>query len=210
MESQYYLTNTCPKQVMLTHNGIDKMMLRYWDHIFPQRPPKCELPAQIAECGTVRFEFGLDYASFRDIQRHRAVTQRMPLLTPLHGFESWYLDEMPISVATAVKSAIDECVLNYRNLVDKEADDVAELQYLIPMGCRVPQSVTGDLAALTYLIELRSTPLVHPTLQNVAHQMGRMLEFTFRDHGFSLNVDYASLWKFDPRRGKHDIVEKKV
>lgn len=42
---------------------------------------KTELPAFLDSIGTLTYEYQLDFGSFRDVQRHRAPFQRMPLLT---------------------------------------------------------------------------------------------------------------------------------
>src|SRR2546430_6725631 len=44
---------------------------------------------------TLQYNCLLDFGSFRDLQRQRAVITRMPLLTDYHGFEEWYLGELP-------------------------------------------------------------------------------------------------------------------
>jgi hypothetical protein len=59
------------------------------------RPPKAELPARFRELGDITFQFPLDFGSYRDLQRHRSAAQPMPLLSTRHGFESWYLDQLP-------------------------------------------------------------------------------------------------------------------
>jgi len=47
---------------------------------FGKRPPKLNCRKYVAEAGELQFEFLLDFGSFRDLQRHRAVVQRMPFL----------------------------------------------------------------------------------------------------------------------------------
>lgn len=76
------------------------------------------------------------------------------------------------------------------------------------MGYAVPVSLTGDLSAFTYLVELRSTPFVHPTLQKRALEMAKVLEDTFGGCGLKLHVDYDTLGRFDAKRGNHDIMKK--
>jgi hypothetical protein len=83
----YYHNNKCP-EFKLIKNSINTKELEEYKQILKKRPNAyTELPPQIAEVGTMQFEFQLDFGSFRDIQRHRAVTQRMPLLTTKLGFE---------------------------------------------------------------------------------------------------------------------------
>lgn len=209
MEHGYYVreTRNWTREFKLAYVGLDFSLLGSFLPQLRDRPEKTELPKQIAECGTLRFEFPLDFGSFRDIQRHRGVVERMPLLTTELGFEPWYLEAMPEEVRIEVKKALNSFEYQYQyDLRAKFSQD--NLQYLIPMGYQVPISVTGDIPALVYLIELRATPFVHPTLQRRALQMGQTLKHLLCDFGFKLFVDEDSFGRFDVRRGKQDIVEK--
>ncbi|MFZ3020030.1 MAG: FAD-dependent thymidylate synthase [Minisyncoccia bacterium] len=169
-----------------------------------RRPPKTELPREVAFCGTVRFQFLLDFGSFRDIQRQRAVTQLMPLLTSDFGFEQWYIDEMPREIRDEVLE-----------LIQSQREELEELnlapeyaQYFHPMGYRIPNALIGDLHALVYLVELRNTRFVHPTLRRRARQMAEALAIEFGHYGLTVDLD-KNPDAFDVKRGKHDIVLKK-
>lgn len=154
----------------------------------------------------MRFEFLLDFGSFRDVQRHRAVIQRMPLVTTKFGFVSWYLESMPEDVRIEAQKLISWIESNIAILSKDFPSET--LQYYIPMGYAVPVSLTGDISAFTYLIELRSTPFVHPTLQKRALEMAKILENKFGEFGLRLHVDYDALGRFDAKRGNHDITKK--
>ncbi len=162
-----------------------------------------ELPKVIGECGTMNIRFLLDYGSFRDIQRQRSVIQRMPLLTLNHGFEPWYLDELPSEMKKLAKKLLADHRKNIKAMgVSKEI-----AQYYIPMGYRVMNCLTGDLPALVYVAELRATRFVHPTLQKRAHQLAQILESRFCSFGLKIHVD-SVVGRFDVRRGEQDIIRK--
>lgn len=204
MKEKYYYTEKNPADFVLEKDSIDHALLAHYKDILERRPPKTELPRHMAECGTVQFRFLLDFGSFRDIQRHRAVTQRMPLVTTEHGFASWYLNELPDSLKR-------EAAL----LLKKQETGIAELgvdtetaQYYIAMGYQLPNRLTGNLPALVYLVELRATRFVHPTLQKRASQMAEALTNRFGKYGLKLHLDDEP-GRFDVQRGTHDIVEKK-
>ena len=185
----------------LVRNTIDTSLLPF--SILKSRPAKTELPKWVAEAGTMQFEFLLDFASFRDIQRHRAVIQRMPLLTADIGFHQWYLSELPDNVQ---KEALRLLPKNRR---DVESLDLSpeESQYYFPMGYKVSNRLTGDLPSLVYLVELRATRFVHPTLREVAIQMADVLKDKLGKHGLVIHLDDEPD-RFDIARGKHDIVLK--
>jgi len=199
MSQHYYSDATCP-DFECSRNTLDTTLLKEYKEAIQSRPPKTELPRSIAECGTLQFRFLLDFGSFRDIQRHRAVLQRMPLLTTAHGFHEWYLSELPEDLRSNAEKLIEEQTKNIQAL-----ELPSELtQYYIPMGFKVPNRLTGDLHALTYLAELRSTRFVHPTLRERAIQMARFLE---KEAGMVLHLDDEPD-RFDVKRGEHDIVKK--
>lgn len=174
--------------------------------IFTERPAKTELPKMLAEFGTMQFRFLLDFGSFRDIQRQRAVYQRMPLLSTFHGFEPWYLSELP----KELRKDGEEILAKNRAAVTTMENGGAPkevLQYYLPMGYRVPNRITGDIPALVYLAELRATRFVHPTLQVRAHQIAKALMERLGKNGLHVYVD-DEIGRFDVRRGAQDIVKK--
>ena len=73
----------------------------------------------------------------------------------------------------------------------------------------MPNRLTGDLHALTYLAELRATRFVHPTLRQRAFQIAQALETRFGLYGLTVHTD-PDPDIFDVKRGKQDIVEKIV
>ena len=95
MQGGYYYQNNSAKNFSLLYDNVDRSMLASYGEILRTRPMKTELPTAIGECGVVAYEFLLDFGSFRDLQRHRAIVQRMPLLTRIHGFNQWYLEALP-------------------------------------------------------------------------------------------------------------------
>jgi len=201
MQGDYYFTDENPVDFELSRNAIDRKLLHVeYAEVLKRRPFKTELPKQIAECGTIQFRFLLDFGSFRDIQRHRAVTQRMPLLVRDHGFGEWYLSELG-----ALRNRAEKFLAKQDKVLSKWPVSPEILQYYTAMGYNLPNRLTGDLAALVYLVELRATRFVHPTLRLRAIQMARVLEEKFGKDGLVLHLDNEPD-RFDVRRGEHDIV----
>jgi hypothetical protein len=203
MNENYYFTHETYTETKILHNGIDKEALQNFKNILANRPFKTELPKIIAEAGTIQFGFMLDFGSFRDIQRHRAVTQRMPLLTTQHGFEQFYLDSLP----EAVRQKAKELIVTQEEKIKKLNLTPELAQYYTAMGYNLPNQVRGDLAALVYLVELRCTRFVHPTLQKRAIEMAHLLEKEFASYGLKIYLDKEPN-RFDIKRGEHDIVMK--
>ncbi|MDH4330504.1 MAG: FAD-dependent thymidylate synthase [Candidatus Moranbacteria bacterium] len=204
INKEYYHRNKDLNKFTLLFNGIDRKLLKQHKRVMEKRPFKTELPTMIGECGVLGYEFLLDFGSFRDLQRHRAVVQRMPLLTQDHGFEGWYLDSLPKDLR---KKADKLIASQEKKIMNLKTDDETR-QYYIAMGYRVPCRVIGDLKALTYLVELRSTRFVHPTLVAQMLDMIKSLKRLFEKDGLIFHLDEEPN-RFDIGRGTHDIVEKK-
>lgn len=203
MQGKYYYENDSLKDFTLLYDNVDRKMLADYKDILESRPMKTELPMAIAECGVAGYEFLLDFGSFRDLQRHRAIVQRMPLLTRKHGFNEWYLNALP----NDLKEKTEDFIKSQEEKIEKLNISEEEKQYYVAMGYRVPCRLSGDLKALVYLVELRSTRFVHPTLVEQMLKMIKSLKELFAKDGLVLHLDEEPN-RFDVRRGQHDITEK--
>ncbi len=184
-------------------DSINHARLAEYRGALASRPPKIELPYAVRDAGIAEFRFLLDFGSFRDIQRHRAISLRMPLLTSRHGFESWYLAELPDSLRERAEHTIQVQLAAIEKL---NIPDTLK-QYYLPMGFRVVVRFAGDLRALAYLVEIRATRFVHPTLRTRAVQMANKLKEVYGKDGLVLHLD-PEPDRFDIKRGTHDIVVK--
>ncbi len=201
MENDYYYHNPKCPDFEMTSNSIDVKLLPR--ETLEKRPAKTELPKHLGESGTIQFEFLLDFGSFRDIQRHRAIIQRMPLLTTELGFEEWYIYELPESIREKAKALLKSQEEKIASLsISKE-----EKQYYIAMGYKISNRITGNLPSLVYLAELRATRFVHPTLRKRAKQLADKLSEIFGKDGLIIHLDEEPD-RFDIKRGEHDIVLK--
>ncbi len=196
-----YFDDPSPVDFELSRDNVDRATFAEYKKILEVRPPKTELPKQLREAGALTFRFLLDFGSFRDLQRHRAVTTRMPLITANHGFEPWHLSELPTDYRKVAEDFIAAQLARIKALgVSRELQ-----QYYLPMGMRTTIRMTGDLHALVYLAELRATRFVHPTLRIRASQLAQALSDAFSNEGLVLHLD-PDPDRFDAKRGEHDIV----
>jgi thymidylate synthase ThyX len=203
MQGNYYYQNDNLQDFTLLYDNVNRKMLGKYGDILKTRPEKTELPMAIAECGMVAYEFLLDFGSYRDLQRHRAIVQRMPLLTRTHGFNPWYLESLPIDLREKTEEFIklqEEKIIKLG--ISKELE-----QYYNAMGYRVACRLAGDLKAIVYLVELRSTRFVHATLVEQMLKMIESLKELFEKDGLVLHLDDEPN-RFDIRRGQQDITEK--
>jgi len=203
MQKDYYYKNNDAQDFTFIRNDIKVKDLEPFKKVLKNRPMKTELPPTIASLGMVHYEFLLDFGSFRDLQRHRAVVQRMPLLTMKHGFNKWYIEALPENWRKRTEKFIESQKKKIDNLKISEE----EKQYYIAMGFKVPCRFSGDLKALIYLVELRSTRFVHPTLVRQMLKVIDSLKRLFGKSGLTIHVDEEPN-RFDIRRGEQDIISK--
>jgi thymidylate synthase ThyX len=175
--------------------------LNKYQDITETRPMKTGLPNFLGELGTFTFNFLLDFGSFRDIQRHRNGVCRMPLLTMDLGFNTWYIEQLPVDMQVEAKELIAKQTEKIKSL-----ETTPEIkQYYIAMGFNVFCSVTYSLPAAVYVMELRSGKMVHPTLRKIAHKMYQSTLEAFPNLKLYADLDQDD-WDF--RRGLADITIK--
>ncbi len=175
-------------------------VLHHYKQTLQSRPRGCILPHFLSELGQVSTTYNLDFGSFRDIQRHRNGVCRMPMLTPDIGFHPWYLAQLEPSVAEVARKLIAE---QSAAILGLERAEVA--QYYCAMGYQVPVRKTYSLPALLYVMELRSSKTVHPTLRaNVLKMVRRCRDYM---PAVTIHAD-TDPDDWDVRRGAQTITAK--
>jgi len=175
--------------------------LQKYEDIINTRPIKTGLPTFLGELGNFSFDFVLDYGSFRDIQRHRNGTCRMPLLTTELGFNNWYLEQLPEDLRQEAEKLIAEQTTSILKL-----ETTPEIkQYYIAIGFNIFGRVSYPLPAAVYVMELRNGKAVHPSLRKLAKEMYLAVSQKFPNLKMHIDLD---LDDWDVRRGLHDITIK--
>ena len=118
---------------------------------------------------TIHYTFDLvgDFGMYRDLHRHRMLTQeRQPLSTRL-GYE------VPEEIDSAgVRDEFDAAMQAAEAAYEAIAKDFpAEAQYAVPMAYRIRWCVYVSLRELMWLVELRSSPQGHPAYRRMAQDM---------------------------------------
>jgi len=182
-------------------NNISADELNKYKNVIKTRPKKTNLPLFLGELGNIVFDFILDFGSFRDIQRHRNGTCRMPLLTTDLGFNKWYLDQL----SNNLKKNANKLIKTQSQMIKKLDTSKENKQYYTAMGFNVACRVSYGLPATIYVIELRSGKAVHPTLRKIAHKMHHAIKKEFSE--LTLHSDLEKN-DWDVRRGLNDIIKK--
>ena len=130
-----------------------------------------------------------DFGAYRDLQRHRMITQERQRLTCSHGYctpkeliESGLENEYRAAMEAA-KAAFDT--------IASELPE--EAQYVVPMAYNVRWYITANLRSLQWITELRSISAGHIAYRTVAQQLARCVIEAFPQfERFFTFVDYEN------------------
>ena len=113
-----------------------------------------------------------DYGMYRDLQRHRMLTQERQPLTTRFGYDT------PDEIEDAGLGAeYHETMARSAEAFETIAKDFPiEAQYVVPMSYNIRWYVHINLRALVWLTELRSTPQGHSGYRRIAQEMFRKVE----------------------------------
>ncbi|MGR3911999.1 MAG: FAD-dependent thymidylate synthase [Candidatus Rhabdochlamydia sp.] len=119
------------------------------------------------EHATFTFEMLADFGVYRDLQRHRMLTQDRQLLTC--DF-SYYLPE------ELVGTSMGETYMEAMEVAKKAFDTIVqefpeEAQYVVPMAYNIHWYFHVNLRSLQWLCELRSSPAGHPGYRRIAQEL---------------------------------------
>jgi hypothetical protein len=201
MSDDYFLERNAQAMAPSVRCVIDESMLKRIGNSLSTRPRGAEVPPWLAEIGMIQSTFALDFGSFRDLQRHRNGTIRMPMLTMELGFHPWYIGELPPSMLQRVGNLL----LEQQKAITALHAEPVEMQNYVAMGYVVPCRVTQSFPAYVYRLELRSSKTVHPTLRQVIHREIAWFKTKFPNVALHVDMDEDS-WTL--RRGKQTIEAK--
>jgi len=183
--------------------SIDNAVLEQYAYdIISSRPKGARLPRYLSKFGRCHCIFLLDYGSFRDVQRHRNGLCRMPILTANHGFNQWYLSQLPSALKLTANKLLADQYDRIVKLASQHGLSDVDVQYYLPMGNNVICELVYDLPEMVYVTELRSNSTVHPTLRKIALQMHKALSINYPTLKLYADITHDV---FDVKRGAQDI-----
>ena len=129
-------------------------------------------PGRELEMVFYTFDIQGDYGMYRDLQRHRVLTQERQLLSTRFGY-----DLPPEIEAAGVANIYRDAMRRARDAYDTIAVDFPiEAQYVVPLCFNIRWYMHINLRALMWLIELRSTPQGHENYRRVAQALFRKVQ----------------------------------
>jgi len=139
------------------------------------------------EHATFTFEIVADFGVYRDLQRHRILTQERQLLSCDQGY---FIPEEIIN--THMEKPYRDAMDHARNGYEAMREEFPEqAQYIMPMAYHVRWYFHINLRSLQWLCELRSSAAGHPSYRYIAQEMSKQVSHLFPEfQRFFKFVDY--------------------
>jgi thymidylate synthase ThyX len=146
-------------------------------------------------------ETTLDFASWRDLQRHRNGFQTAVHVQPRFEPERYYTD----ALQQACPEVFERFMHTYQDVGVCSTIDPLSKQYCLPMATPVQFMVDWNLPQWEYVIALRTKTTVHPTLRNLMHKANKFLKENCPM--YESRATYSLMYQHSDR-GNQDIVHK--
>ncbi len=151
------------------------------------------------------FEILADFGVYRDLQRHRMLTQDRQLLTCHFGYF------VPQEIrGTQMEKPYCEAMDLAKKAYDQICPELPEeAQYVVPMGFNIHWYFHVNLRALQWICELRSAAAGHPSYRQIAQEMAKQVSRVLPAfERFFKFVDYEGYYDLGRLKQEMRIAEK--
>ena len=129
-----------------------------------ERASRFQRPGRAFEEPFYSFDLLADLGAYRDLQRHRVLTQERQRYTVRHSYVT-----PPEIEAAGLAARYAEALEHAADAVEAIAADLPEqAQYAVPLAFRIRWRIKLNLREIYHLAELRSAPQGHPTYRRIA------------------------------------------
>lgn len=153
------------------------------------RQTRRDRPGRALEAGyPYTFDLVTDFGTYKDLERHRMMTQSRQRFTPTLGF-NMPDDLVRAGYADKARACVEKALALYERL---RADCPEAASYATLHGSRVRWSLGINDRALMHMIELRTTPQGHPSYRKACQSLHEAVRarsawrgeaMKFADHG---------------------------
>lgn len=144
-------------------------------------------PPRALEHAFFTFEIVADFGIYRDLQRHRMLTQQRQLLTCEFGYF------IPSEIReTELEKIYTQAMEEAKKAYDPIAEEFPEeAQYIVPMGFNIHWYMHVNLRSLEWLCSLRSSAAGHSSYRFIAQELSKQVIQVFPQlERFFKFVDY--------------------
>jgi thymidylate synthase ThyX len=139
---------------------------------FRQRRHRRDKPGRAFENVYYTFDILGNLGSYRDLHRHRILTQERQDFTTVHGYDT------PREIEEAgFKPDFDHCMARAAELYEATHRELpCEAQYVVPFAYKIRWYVKMNLREAVHLCELRTMPQGHPDYRFIAQEIWRKIQ----------------------------------
>ena len=137
-----------------------------------RRRHRRDKPGRALEQAYYTFDILGNLGLYRDLHRHRILTQERQDFTTAHGYD------MPREIVEAgFKSDFDRCMEQAAAVYEKIHRDLPlEAQYVVPFAYKIRWAMKMNLREAVFICELRSMPQGHPDYRFIVQEMWRKIQ----------------------------------
>jgi len=141
------------------------------DEYLKRRRHRRDKPGRALEQVYYTFDIVGNLGLYRDLQRHRILTQERQDFTTAHGY-----DTPPEIAAAGFQSAFNRCMEQAAQLYEQISRDLPlEAQYVVPFAYRVRWYMKLNLREAVHIGELRTMPQGHPDYRLIVQEMWKQI-----------------------------------
>ena len=109
---------------------------------------------------------------YRDLHRHRLLTQERQEFTTVHGY-----DTPPEIEEAGFKNEFDDCMVKAGHLYENIYPDLpCEAQYVVPFAYKIRWYIKMNLREALHMVELRTMPQGHPDYRFICQEIWRKIQ----------------------------------
>ena len=146
-----------------------------FDAYVPARKGRWYKVGRAFENAYMRFEIVMDIGSYRDLHRHRMMTQERQTFSTHHGFAT-PVELVEAGLAAPFNAAIERAAQLFRKL---ESVDRDLAQYVVPLACRMRFYQWQNFRQLFWEAELRTVSQGHPDYRFIEQEKYRLIKEKF-------------------------------
>lgn len=145
---------------------------RILDEYLNRRRHRRDKPGRALENAYYTFDIIGNLGLYRDLHRHRILTQERQDFTTIHGYDT------PQEIEEAgFKSEFDRCMIGAAELYEKIYRDFPlEAQYVVPFAFKIRWYMKMNLREAVHIGELRTMPQGHPDYRFIVQEMWRKIQ----------------------------------
>ena len=148
---------------------------KVFDAYVPGRKGRWYKVGRAFENAYMRFEIVMDVGSYRDLHRHRMMTQERQTFSTHHGFAT-PVELVEAGLAAPFNAAIERAAQLFRKL---ESVDRDLAQYVVPLACRLRFYQWQNFRQLFWEAELRTVSQGHPDYRFIEQEKYRLIKEKF-------------------------------